>query len=1050
MATIHPPTPQQALMTLFANEASALVWSADSRLQIDRLAGGILAALGIDDSEAAEGRPVATVFEQQEDPQAALIAAHKSALGGELTPCQFQWRGWLFQGRVLPNVDHGGEIIGCLGIAYPNPAIDGLEEALDASEQRFETLVGMSPAGIYMTDESGRCTYVNQRWCEMTDLSAVDALGYSWLQVIHPEDRDHVARCWEQAVESKIDWEQTYRLIAPHAEETWVLDQAKPLRGIEGQPTGYVGIVIDITQRKRANQQLRESERRFARLLKAVTSYRYCVLLDNGIPVATEHSAGCAGTTGYLPEDYARDPYLWINMVHPEDRELVRTHIGKVLSGQSAPPIEHRIYHKNGSIVWVRATIIPHVASDGELVRYDGLVEDITDRKRVERRLGQILESAPDAMVITDQSGTIQLVNGQTQQLFGYTSQELFNQPVETLVPERFRSAHVAHRTAFHATPDSRDRTQCDEIHGLRKDGSEFAAEISLSPIEMDDEVLVCAGIRDVSQRKQIEQAMRVNLQLQLTLASLLKLSLESIDLEEKMTRSLNLLLAVPWIGQESKGAIFLLLEGSDELTPVAQRGLNTAPVNQCQHSRPGGCLCSRVSKNSQAVIAKHFQGCQTARHSQECGHGHYCIPILSSGTPLGVLTIFVKSAQDENTDAKEQFLQAVAHVLAGIITRCRGEELLRSSEERFGLAVRGTDAGIWDWNLLTNQVYFSPHWKSMLGFDADEIGDDLSAWEQRIHPDDRERAGATITAYLRGETKQYELEHRMQHRDGTYRWILARGAMVRNDDGHPCRMVGSHLDITDRKLAETQLRHREAQLVAAQKIQEHLLPRHAPELPGFEIAGHVVPAHFAGGDHFDYMPLADGTMAIIVADVSGHDVSAALVMASTSAHLRSFAEEHSSVQDIVEHTNSLLAREMDDGLFVTMFVLQLDSVHRSVRYANAGHPTGYVLNADGQMKASLRSMSLPLAVLPDADFPVSAPLQLDSGDMVLLITDGILEAHGPEGTCFGEERLIDIVRKHQNRPPAAIIDAIEQAVFHFIALPHAQDDLTMVILKAK
>ncbi len=629
MATTHPPTPQQVLLNLFAEQDSTLVWSADSSLQIDRLGGGILATLDINSLESAAGQPVDAVFEQQADPEATLLAAHQTALGGETASCQFLWRGWLFDGRVMPNVDHCGTIIGCLGIAYPNRTIDELEKALEAAEQRFETLVGMSPAGIYMTDAAGRCTYVNRRWCEITGLTANQALGHCWLEAIHPEDRERVAESWRHAMNSTEVGEHTYRIITFSGKETWVLGQAKPLHSIDGQLIGYVGILVDVTQQKKANQELRESEQRFARLLKAVSSYRYCVLLDHGRPVATEHSPGCAATTGYLPEDYAHNPYLWIEMVHPEDRELVRAHIDNVLSSQLVPPIEHRIYHKNGSIIWVRTTIIPHVTSDGQLVRYDGLVEDITDRK-----------------------------------------------------------------------------------------------------------------------------------------------------------------------------------------------------------------------------------------------------------------------------------------------------------------------------------------------------------------------------------------------------------------------------------LGEVQLRQREAQLVAAQKIQEHLLPSQSPNLPGFDIAGRVVPAHFAGGDHFDYLPLADGTLAVIVGDVSGHDVSAALVMASASAHFRSFAVEHSEVQEIIEHTNSLLAREMNDGMFVTLFVLQLDASRRTIRFANAGHPSGYVLNADGRIKATMRSMSFPLAVVDEAEFPVSKPIQLVSGDTILLITDGILEARNSDNLYFGDERLLDIAREHRSLSASAIIDAIQQAVFRFIDQPHADDDLTMVVIK--
>ena len=420
MSVIPPGPLQDVFVNLFAQEVSTVVWQTDCSRRVTKIAGGVIEALGIVLPDYSQGLRIEQVFEPQAEPPTSLVAAHEQAACGESATCHFSVEQWQFQGQVFPWWDAAGRVTGCLGVARLDAIVDALEEALDASEQRFETLVGLSPAGIYMTDAAGRCTYVNQRWCEMAGIPAACASGHSWERVIHAEDRAWIAQLWREAVERGDVWEHEYRLQTPTGITTWALGQAKPLKDTSGHIRGYVGINVDITARKESAQQLRASEERFTRLLSAVTSYRYCVLLDQGVPIATEHSPSCIGTTGYAPDEYARDPHLWINMVHPEDRDLVRDQVSRVLSGQSVPPLEHRIYHKNGTIRWVRTTIIAHFSNAGELIRYNGLVEDITDRKRIDRRLWQILESAPDAMVITDRGGQILMANGQAQRLFGY------------------------------------------------------------------------------------------------------------------------------------------------------------------------------------------------------------------------------------------------------------------------------------------------------------------------------------------------------------------------------------------------------------------------------------------------------------------------------------------------------------------------------------------------------------------------------------------------------------------------------------------------------
>jgi PAS domain S-box-containing protein len=254
--------------------------------------------------------------------------------------------------------------------------------------------------------------------------------------------------------------------------------------------------------------------------------------------------------------------------------------------------------------------------------------------------------------------------------------------------------------------------------------------------------------------------------------------------------------------------------------------------------------------------------------------------------------------------------------------------------------------------------------------------------------------------------------------------------------------------DITERIRLEGSLRHKEAQLLAAQKIQECLLPHIPPQLPGYDIAGAAYPAEFAAGDHFDYLPFSDGSMGLVVGDVSGHGFSSALLMASTHGRLRVLAEMDLGLDEILARANAGLLKETEDGQFVTVILARLDPTRRTIEYTNAGHQPGYVLDPSGKVKARLESTSLPLAILSHIEYPIADQVQLAPGDLVLLVTDGALEARSQEDAPFGIERTLELVHENRRRSAHEIIETLFQSVRDFSANARLLDDVTLMVIK--
>jgi PAS domain S-box-containing protein len=166
---------------------------------------------------------------------------------------------------------------------------------------------------------------------------------------------------------------------------------------------------------------------------------------------------------------------------------------------------------KDGTEFPVEISLSPLATPDRQLVI--SIIRDVGDRRKTEAQFRSFLEAGPDAIVMADRQGRIVLLNSQTERLFGYHREELLGRPVETLVPARFHERHVAHRAGYFTDPRVRPMGSGFELFGRRRDGAEFPVEISLSPIETDEGVLVSAAIRDITDRKQVENRLRASLQ---------------------------------------------------------------------------------------------------------------------------------------------------------------------------------------------------------------------------------------------------------------------------------------------------------------------------------------------------------------------------------------------------------------------------------------------------------------------------------------------------------------------------------------------------------
>jgi sigma-B regulation protein RsbU (phosphoserine phosphatase) len=244
---------------------------------------------------------------------------------------------------------------------------------------------------------------------------------------------------------------------------------------------------------------------------------------------------------------------------------------------------------------------------------------------------------------------------------------------------------------------------------------------------------------------------------------------------------------------------------------------------------------------------------------------------------------------------------------------------------------------------------------------------------------------------------------------------------------------------------AELQLLQQEMRMAAG--IQKSLLPADTPGIAGYEIAGAYVPARLIGGDYFDYIPLARGRWGIVIADVSGKGIPAAMFMSVARTLMRVLARKDDGPGACLEALNDALCGETADAMFITILYGVLDPSAHSFTYASAGHEAPMLVRAVGGVDSLERPGGLLLGIFPDQKYREIA-VTLAPGDALLLFTDGITEAVDDCGTQFGEKALSDLLEEARESTAAGIVQFVRSAVDSFACPEFKRDDVTMVAIR--
>jgi two-component system sensor histidine kinase UhpB len=393
-----------------------------------------------------------------------------------------------------------------------------------------------------------------------------------------------------------------------------------------------------------------------------------------------------------------------------------------------------------------------------------------------EERFRRLFESAPCAVAVFDLDNRLVMTNPQSVALYGYGSEaEMIGLRAENFI-----------------APEDRDRI--DELRQLRienggyqnlerrmlkKDGTVFTVEINGSVIRdpSGNPMGWLAIAHDITWRKRAEE------ERERLLASEQRAHAEAERSRRLLAGSL-----------ERITDAFVALDFDCHFTYVNER------AGRLLNRRPEDLIGKEIwTEFPEGIGQPFYQACRKALAEQQA------VEIENYYQPWGR---WFENRIYPAADGLTIYFHDVTE-------RKRTEEMLRESQMRLELAVLAAQVGLWDWNLSTNEVYFSPEYKRLLGYGDDELLNRFEEWTDRLHPEDRERTLSTVRAYIRQPWPNYSIEFRLRHRDGSWRWIFTRAQVFLDAEGKPARMLGSHLDITERKQTEEQLRKNAEQLRA-------------------------------------------------------------------------------------------------------------------------------------------------------------------------------------------------------------------------------------------
>jgi PAS domain S-box-containing protein len=634
------------------------------------------------------------------------------------------------------------------------------------------------PVSAWTLRPDGTPDFVNRVWLEYSGqtLDFVCSHPEAWMNAVHPDDRETASRAFWDGIRSGQGFAMEARSLRAHDRTyRWHLMQAVVLRDAEGKVLKFVGTTTDIDDQKLAHEGLRTSEANLRRVIDTIPTLSWCNLPDGPNEFL---SKGWHEYTGLSPEE--AQGWGWSTAFHPDDLPPLMVRWQQILVSGEPGEIEARLRRNDGVYRWFLIRAAPFLDETGRIIRWYGTSTDIEDRKRAEDELRRsearyrvVVETASDAVISMDESGTIILANPATKSVFGYSPEELIGKPLTMLMPNGAQALHEAGYKRYLETGVRHLNWQGAELTALRASGEEFPAGVSFGEMNADGRKIFTGFIRDISKRKRAEEAVLLG--------------------QRNLRLIIDTMPVLAWSAERDGSVDFFNQRWLDYTGFSAEEALGWG-WSQAFHPDD----LDRVGDYWRSIISAGQPGEVEARLRRFDGSYRWFLFLAS---PLHDESGAVVRWYGTNIDIED---------------RKRNEEALRESEQRFHLIVDGI-AGLVAIMTRTGEVEVVN--RQCLTYFGKTV-EELKGWStsDAVHPEDLPAVVAAWTHSF-GTASDYDVDHRLLRADGEYRWFHARGLPLLDAEGGVLRWYVLLTDIDDRKQAEGALARARAELAHISRV---------------------------------------------------------------------------------------------------------------------------------------------------------------------------------------------------------------------------------------